>query len=313
MSRAVSIHIGVNVPQGRLSGHPLRESETLAWRMAGLAERAGYDSLRVLRGPAATRRAVHEALTGAAGALGPGDTVFVSFAGHGLQEPDRDGDEGHGWDEGWCLADGVLVDDKLAGYWRLFDAGVRIVVVAESCYSGGSGRDDHLASPGRPILAPTVRVMRDGGTGTRTMRDGGSRTPVMPNGGYVTPAPSSGGFGTPVMAPVAAAHYAASCIAEAPRSTDGIRASLLLLAAAREEQPAQEGLFTKYLLKLWADGAFPGSYCDLHRQIRDCVMSERCTQEPQILMLGASDPSFPLEPAFRVDRGGPSRDRINYR
>lgn len=271
MSRAVSIHIGVNVPQGRLSGHPLHESEDIAWQMAVLAEKAGYGSLRVLRGAAATRQAVHEALTGAAGALGPGDTLLVSFAGHGLQEPDRDGDEGHGWDEGWCLADGVLVDDRLAGYWRLFDAGVRIVVVAESCFGGGSGREDEGATLVRPA-ASAVRVMRDGGYRTALFRS------------------------------AAVADYAASCIGEAPRATDGIRASLLLLAAAREEQTAREGLFSQHLLKVWNEGSFRGTYCDLHRQVRDRVMTERCTQEPQILMLGASDPAFPLAPAFHLDR-----------
>ncbi|HEX2202606.1 MAG TPA: hypothetical protein VHG91_04895, partial [Longimicrobium sp.] len=131
MPRAVSIHIGVNAPRGRMTGHPLRYSEGLAWRMAGLAERAGYESLRVLRGAAATRGAVHEALTAAAGSMTAGDVLLVTFAGHGCLEADHDGDDGHGWDETWCLHDGEIVDDQLAGYWRLFEPGVRIVVVAD--------------------------------------------------------------------------------------------------------------------------------------------------------------------------------------
>jgi uncharacterized caspase-like protein len=142
MARAVSINLGVNRPAGRHGGRPLQYSEPLAWRMAGLAEQAGFDSLLVLRGEAATRAALHDALTGAAKALDAGDVLLVTFSGHGTQSPDTDGDERNGWDEGWCLADGVMVDDRLAGYWQLFEAGVRIVVVADSCHSGGCARDD---------------------------------------------------------------------------------------------------------------------------------------------------------------------------
>ena len=148
MARAVSIHIGVNQPGGGM-GHPrLANSEATAWKMAELANRAGYDSILVLRAQQATRNAVHVALTGAASHLRGGDTLLLSFSGHGSQVPDLDRDERDGFDETWCLADGELVDDKLAGYWALFEHGVRIVVIAESCYGGGSGRGD-----GRPWYA----------------------------------------------------------------------------------------------------------------------------------------------------------------
>ena len=284
MARAASIHIGVNQPHGRLSGHPLYESENLAWRMAVLAERAGYDSMQVLRGPAATRQALHDALTGAAGSLGHGDTLFVSFAGHGSQEADMDCDEGHGWDEAWCLHDGVVVDDKLAGSWRLFEPGVRIVVLSESCYGGGVVRtgDEKALRRRRPAGAPTGPVMRGGGSATRSA------------------APEA----------AAPAGYVGSCIAEGPRDTHGIRASLLLLSASAEDQPAREGLFSTYLLEAWNDGAYRGSYCDLYRKVRAKVMTERCSQHPQILMLGAGDPAFPLAPAFHVGRHGTGRSAV---
>ncbi|HEX2204960.1 MAG TPA: hypothetical protein VHG91_16745, partial [Longimicrobium sp.] len=44
---------------------------------------------------------------------------------------------------------------------------------------------------------------------------------------------------------------------------------------AREDQMAQEGLFTHHLLEVWAEGAFPGTFCDLYREVRDRVMAER--------------------------------------
>jgi hypothetical protein len=268
MSRAVSIHIGVNQPQGRHAARPLQYSEASAWRMAELAHQAGFDSILALRGPAATQHALHEALSGAAQTLEAGDLLLMSFSGHGSQVRDSNLDEGYGWDESWCLADEEILDDKLAGYWRLFDAGVRIVVVAESCYGGGMGRGDE-----EPCVSPAVgrprSVMRNGWTGTR-----GSRADV-------------------------AAEATGSCIGAPPADDLGIRASLLLISASTEDQPARDGLFTRYLLDVWNDGTFRGSYCDLYRRVRRHVLAESCGQEPQILMLGAADMDFPLEPAFR--------------
>jgi hypothetical protein len=267
MPRAVSIHIGVDRPHG---GHvPLQSSENNAWRMACLANQAGYESLLVLRGKAATRQALHDVLTRVAGVLTAGTQLFLSFSGHGCEVHDHDADERSRRDQGWCLADGEVVDDKLAGYWRLFEPGVRILVVSESCYSGGVIRDDdETLVPGPRPPAQTVYRGQPGLNGTARS------APVV--------------------------DYTASCIGAPPRGDDGIRASLLLLSASRADQPAQEGLFARHLLAAWNEGLFRGTYCDLHREVRDRVMRERPCQEPQILVLGAADPAFPLEPAFRL-------------
>lgn len=281
MSQAVSIHIGVDRPHG--DHVHLRSSEGNAWRMAGLANQAGYTSLMVLRGRAATRQAVHEALTRAAGALAEHGHLLVTFSGHGIQQPDGadDLDERSGRDQGWCLADGTLLDDKLAGYWRLFEPGVRIVVVSESCYSGGMGREDDDEQAG--VFDLPVRTVYRGQSGRR----GGWRS-------------------------VAGTDYAGSCIGEPPRVTDGIRASLLMLTASRQDQTAEEGLFARCLLGVWDEGRFEGSYCDLHRTVRERVMRERCTQDPQILVLGSGDLGFPLAPAFRVDSSA-GQPEVTYR
>ncbi|HEX2076139.1 MAG TPA: caspase family protein [Longimicrobium sp.] len=279
MPRAVSIHIGVNQPRNP-DGYPLlKHSESTAGRMAELAGRAGYHSTLVLRGEAATRRAVHQALAGASQALVRGDTLFVSFSGHGAQVRDRDGDEREGADEAWCLYDGHLLDDKLAGYWRLFERGVRIVVVVESCYSAGSCRAGDLPrmrwmpSPAAVVAVPAASAA----AAMPNLRNGRSRGPE----------------------PVRGVEATSSCIAEPPRDVYQIRASVLLLAASREDRTAADGLFTRCLLQVWDEG-FTGSYCELYAEVRQRVMAERPTQEPQILMLGAPDPTFPLAPAFRV-------------
>jgi hypothetical protein len=311
MPRAVSIHIGVNHPHGPMSDQPLTTPEVVAWRMAEVASQAGYGSTLVLRGEAATRQAVHDALTGAAGILARDDILFVSFCGHGAQERDMDCDEGHGWDEGWCLKDGHLVDDKLGGYWSLFDAGVRILVVSESCYAGGVGRtgEEADAPPPGPKPAPVMRGAPfvppvvappgvGGGAGIAYRRRAARSAAAAVNGTHMRSART--------------ASFAGSCIASAPSDSHGVRASLLLLAASHEDRPASEGMFSESLLRVWDGGAFRGSYCDLHRQVRDLVMTNGSRQDPQILMMGAPDPAFPLETAFHLEPRVPGK-AVTYR
>lgn len=162
MPRAISIHLGVNDPQ-QCEGQKLQHSEATAWRMAGLAAQAGYQALRVLRGPEAMRQALRRELEAAAGALCAGDILFVSFSGHGALQRNLACGE-HGWDEAWCLHDGILLDDELADWWRRFRRGVRILVVAECCYAGGNARDALIPPPfaAWPGTWPgTVMVTRD--------------------------------------------------------------------------------------------------------------------------------------------------------
>ncbi|MFL5386143.1 MAG: caspase family protein [Longimicrobiaceae bacterium] len=274
MDRAVSVHVGVNQPRERSPGDPLKHSEATAWRMAELAHQAGYRSLRVLQGPEATRQAVHDALAGAASALENGDILFVSFSGHGtrLRDFGAKQDERDPWDEAWCLYDSMLVDDQLAGYWRLFNAGVRILVVSESCYGGGMGRwEDRSAAQGS---------MAAGRRPARVLR----RPRRSPPGAEDASSPT------------------APCIMRAPRDADGIQASLLLLSACREDQLAQDGLFSGKLFDVWNQGAFDGSLCELYRQVRKRVMADPCKQEPRIQMFGTDDPRFSIEPAIKLGR-----------
>lgn len=278
MTNAVSIHIGVDTPRC-MPGRPLRQSETLTWQMACLAQQAGYRSVQMLRGSAATRRSVHRALTSAAGTLDTGDTLLVTFTGHGRAVRDADGDD-YGSDETWCLYDGEVADDQLVGYWRLFQPGVRIVVVADGCHVGGSDRGEDEPGAARDRDA----VPQSAGAG-----DAASGGPS--NG-------ASAGVAAPDARP---------CIDAPPSTTDGIRASVLFLASARENQEAQEGLFTRHLLDLWNEGAFPGSFCELHQEVRDRVVAERGSRQvPQIQMLGSFDRDLLGERAFHLAHRGRS-------
>lgn len=296
MSQAVSLHIGVNEPKSASAADTrarLVDSEAAAWQMAELASQAGYGSMLVLRGETATLGAVNAALWNVSQLLADGDTLLVTFSGHGGQVPDREAEDPDGSDESWSLHDGELLDDTLCGYWRLFKAGVRIVVVSESCYSGGMMRsvdEDEL-----PVAAPAER---------RRLRDAG-----MGSVGEAGVPPLDAPAGPPrkraepgyqqaevlkVMAPVGVEPF---------RDPSGVRATVLMLTASSETRPARAGLFTRCLLGVWAGGTYSGSYRELFDEVKRRVMADNPDQEPQIMMLGAPDPEFPKASAFRPRRG----------
>jgi hypothetical protein len=267
MARGIAIHIGVNEPDSNRQSR-LSRSEAYAWKMAELSHQAGYRAIHLLCGAEATRDAVRGLLAGAARALGTGDTLFVSFSGHGAQVADANREERDGLDETWCLYDADLIDDELMDVWREAAAGTRVLVVSESCFAGGMRYGDELLverppSSRRPVYRSGGPVMRG----------------VQP---YVDEAPSS-------------------CISRAPLYDDGIKASVLLMAGAGEGQRAREGLYLEHLLKIWDGGAFRGTFCDLHQRLCVSVRDENPAQEPQIIMLGREDTEFPLQTAFHLD------------
>ncbi|HEU4885232.1 MAG TPA: caspase family protein [Longimicrobium sp.] len=299
MSQAVSIHIGVNDPRPAdpfAARARLADSEAAAWRMAELASQAGYGSMLVLRGQTATLAAVNAALWNVSQLLAGGDTLLVTFSGHGGQVPDQDAEDPHGSDESWSLHDGELLDDTLCGYWRLFKAGVRIVVVSESCYSGGMMRsvDEEELLLQQNTAAAGPRRMRDGGMGS----GGGDELPPLdaPPGWHQK-------RGEPAWQQAEVRKTMGPTVVEPFRDPSGVRATVLMLTASSETQPAQAGLFTDCLLEVWAGGAFPGSYRELFDEVKRRVMRVKSDQEPQILMLGAPDPAFPQAPAFRPQPG----------
>jgi hypothetical protein len=62
-------------------------------------------------------------------------------------------------------------------------------------------------------------------------------------------------------------------------------------------------VYTPRLLEVWNGGRFDRSYCDLHRAVCERVrgQAQADPQEPQILLLGKADLSFPLETAFHLN------------
>jgi len=270
MERGISIHVGVNHPAGRYD--PLSKSEETAWKLAELSFQAGYRAIHVLRGAEATRETVGALLTDAARTLLPGDTLFITFSGHGSRVRDAEGDEPDGYDETWCLHDANLVDDELAAFWKRLRAGTRALVVADCCFAAGSirkgGEPMAWCGPQAP-WAWDETIYRSGYGGAWR----GVKQHVLQPGSITAPA-----------------------------HDDGIGASVLLLAATGKEQKAKEGVYVKHLLNVWDTGRFPGSFHALHDEVSARVRHDTHGQDPQLLMLGAPDSRFPQQRAFHLDR-----------
>ena len=119
----------------------------------------------------ATRAAMLAALRAAAKTLASGDFFFLTYSGHGGQVPDVNGDEDDKKDETWCLYDGQLIDDELYFELGQFKAGVRILVLSDSCHSGTVTR--------AAIMPPTDRSRRSGRR-TDARRGGDAHLPRAP-------------------------------------------------------------------------------------------------------------------------------------
>lgn len=92
----------------------------------------------------ATGEAMRTAMSKLVGGAASGDTVVITYSGHGTWVRDDNGDEPDGRDEALCPWDiaerGPLLDDEL--YEILSDRarGVRVVMISDSCHSGSVAR-----------------------------------------------------------------------------------------------------------------------------------------------------------------------------
>ena len=267
MATGISVHIGVNdVDSNHYGGwsSPLKACENDARDMFALASAAGFRS-QLLVAADATRGAISKSLKAAAEELSTGDIFFLTFAGHGGQLKDMDGDEADGIDETWCLYDGQLLDDELNVLWADFDPGVRILVLSDSCHSGsvskGEGDDDD---------------------------DDDAMTRELPRGAALETQKKNYKFYDDIQFNL-------------PDPRPKIEATVRLISGCQDNQKSKErdgnGDFTRALKKLWADGSFDGDYATFHRAIKESMSAK---QQPNHLVLGRSNAGYDDERPFTV-------------
>lgn len=96
--------------------------------------------IKTLKTADATRDRILSALYRAADNTEGGDIFVFYYSGHGGQQPDITGDELDGRDETLVAYDREVIDDKIHEALGKFKAGVRLVMISDSCNSGTNYR-----------------------------------------------------------------------------------------------------------------------------------------------------------------------------
>lgn len=291
-AKALSLHLGLNtVSPAAYAGWDglLAACEFDANDMAGIARSRGMKPT-VLLGKKATRKAVLAALRSAAKALKSGDFFFLSFSGHGGQVPDTNRDEPDRKDETWCLFDGQLIDDELYLELSRFAAGVRVLVLSDSCHSGSVTR---AASPPPPPgqrskLMPPAVAQRVYAAHQKFYDD-------LQKGVAAASAKA-------VIDPDAALAQVASSVpaAQALQVVGRFKPSVLLISGCQDNQTSMDGehngAFTEKLLRVWDHGKFTGNYLSFHARIRAALPP---SQSPNLFALGPAA-AFTKQAPFTV-------------
>lgn len=283
MSKGVSIHIGLNqVDPDQYGGWAgkLTACEADAKDMALLGEQNAYQ-VRTLLTQEATVERVTGAIAEAAGALDSGDMLFLTYSGHGGQVPDGNGDEADDYqDETWVLYDRQIVDDELYALYATFKAGVRILVLSDSCHSGTA----YKLMP--KIIQPAVLEERFGG---REPEDIKAHSRAMPRDVQDQDYKDRKSLYDGVQASV-----------KAKGQTD-LSASLVLISGCADSQlsgdGARNGVFTARLLDVWNNGKFKGSYSGFHKNI---VQGMPLDQVPQLSPAGDGSQAFLRQRPFTI-------------
>ena len=273
-----SLHIGLNsIDPGHYGGWSgdLTACEFDALDMAELAKSQGIKPTLLLTRNG-TRAKVLATLRKAAKALKAGDLFLLSYSGHGGQVTDIDADEPDGQDETWCLFDSQLIDDELYYELSRFAAGVRILVLSDSCHSGSVVRE---AVPGAAPAGPRPRLMPPA-IARRTYREhkafyDGLQQEVARAAGGVSADPDA----------VLAGLSVGSARLNAVVAT--FKPAVILISGCQDNQTSMDGehngAFTERLLAVWRQGAFQGSHRLFHQTIRAGMPP---TQSPNLFTLG---------------------------
>lgn len=277
--RGLSLNIGLNsVSAGHYGGWSgeLSACEFDAKDMAALATGRGMKPTLLLT-KNATRAKALAALRAAAKTLLKGDFFLLTYSGHGGQVPDVSGEEADKLDETWCLYDGQLIDDELYLELGKFAAGVRIVVLSDSCHSGTVVR---AGPPAAGALPPNMRSkMMPPAVAMRTYEahkafyDKLQQDVAKTGGSQVDPDD-------------ALAHVAVST--RLTSIAKGFKARAILISGCQDNQTSMDGdhngAFTGRLLTVWNRGNFDGNYATFHAHIKAGMPA---SQSPNLFTLGS--------------------------
>lgn len=258
--------IGVNDYPG--TGMDLSGCVNDAQDWAEQLDARGY-AVTVLLDRKATKAAMSAAFRRLVKSAAAGDSLVITFSGHGTYQPDTNDDEADGYDEALCPYDlttrGALTDDAIRTLFAPLHREARLVLISDSCHSGTVTR----AAPGD--------VDADG-----------PRPRFMPMGNWLPDAAlprALGGRAARIVTPPGDVSAFKGVVAG--------RAKDLLLAGCREGpnnysydarfRGRPNGAFTYYALKTLKTLSATATYVDWHRQICEHLPSASFPQSPQLV------------------------------
>lgn len=269
MAKGISLHIGLNVIDPDVYGTDgaLRGCENDANAMAGIARKLGYSNVNLLLSQAATRSAVINGIKSAAQTLQSGDIFFLTYSGHGSNVTDRNGDETDRKDETWCLYDGQLVDDELYNLWAYFKAGVRIIVLSDSCHSGTVTKElEYGLVEGENRSANKLYRFLPEEFSNIEFEANKERYDAIPK-----------------------------------PNTKALGCTIKLISGCQDNQLSSDGrvngLFTEKLLQVWNNGAFSQNYAAFHKAIVRLLPSD---QTPNLYTVGQANTTFDNQRPFVI-------------
>jgi metacaspase-1 len=287
--KGLGLHIGLNNVDPKHYGGwdgPLAACENDARDMAALAALRGIEP-RLLITKKATRAAVLAGLRRAARALKGGDLFVLTYSGHGGQVRDASGDEPDKKDETWCLYDAQLIDDELYYELSRFAAGVRILVLSDSCHSGTVTREREDPPPSG--LRSKMMPLAVGDRVYRAHADFYDRLQLdvkkAAGGAVIDP--------DAALAQLAVSGRLSAIAAE-------FKPASILISGCQDNQSSYDGehngAYTEQLLKVWDHGAFAGNHAAFHARIKARMPGY---QTPNLFTLGPAG-RFLAERPFTV-------------
>lgn len=319
MSQGYSLHIGLNhVDPAGYNGWSGQLAGCLndAHAMENICSQQGFTT-SLLLDEQANAAAVLAAISDLAGKAVAGDTVVISYSGHGGQVPDTTGTEDDGQCETWVCFDRMVVDKELFAKWSDFEAGVHVEVFSDSCHSGtvirelivttGSDGAPDAEQANQLKIAPVV--LRDYNTVFKPAAVAQDRAMSMAKVSRSTPPPAAAARPYARMIPPALAlalfrrDYA--LYSRVQKRPGPIACSVALISGCQDNQTSADGtnngLFTEKLLQVWDSGNFAGNYSQFYKAILALMPAD---QTPNYLEVGAPDAAMECSRPLTLVSGG---------
>jgi hypothetical protein len=303
MSKGIALNVGLNFIDKTVYGTDgaLKGCVNDAKAMQAIANSQGFETKLILNEEATRNRIVDE-ITRASDQLVSEDMFLLTLACHGSQIPSLDGidDEIDGLDETWVLFDQQLIDDELNSLLSNFRAGVKILVISDSCHSGSMIRPlkEMLGSTSAAVILESFAHGFKEGT-LRTTRDfpiidGNQGVVVEPELRALDRDISNAEYIKDIETYKAIQRDTSSFL------NDSVKASVILFSGCQDNQLSSDGdnngLFTETLLKIWSDN-YQGDYITLFKEIRGNMPP---WQTPNYYKIGSEDPNFEHQKPFAI-------------